>query len=506
MSLTSFVNLYQVREKFKTEFKSVLNNSYKINFYRSSQNKENIRKDIVGIYFGIFEGYVKFYDSFNRKKNISTIEDLISFLTYSKYRNNLCWYYDDSFNLRLILKNLFAKKFEDLEKFGTIEYYAYTIEYEEKKYFHVKNNRNTQIYKFYNLYPFRSNLDPESILYLNQQIRMCHNINNLTNIDNWDNSIIECCIENAKLIKNMANYYGENEDKIESNLRKKIINNPKTSNHSSQGTAFDYLLRFLIRAHNPTAVTRPWIAYGSLNILKGREKKLAVSIINDAEDRYSLFLKEKEINDEVISSTILLAKLDLVARKIECLDDIQMNVDPDDIVDLKNLIEGVPSEMYISKENCFLNPTFGLASYLVGGADADLLIDNTLIDIKTTKEQKFSSLHFNQLMGYVILHSLGRIYSNNTNKVDPHGLFSQGMNFDIEFLNTRIEKIGVYFSRFNHFQTINIKDIIPDGEIDWKLLAWFEAEAQKEFKPYEFKKYFRKSKVKELTKKDISLD
>jgi hypothetical protein len=32
-----------------------------------------------------------------------------------------------------------------------------------------------------------------------------------------------------------------------------------------------------------------------------------------------------------------------------------------------------------------LNPDFGFASKLVGGADADIVLDSTLIDIKTVK-------------------------------------------------------------------------------------------------------------------------
>ena len=49
-----------------------------------------------------------------------------------------------------------------------------------------------------------------------------------------------------------------------------------------------------------------------------------------------------------------------------------------------------------------LNPTFD-GSRDVGGADADLVVDGTLIDIKTTVEQRISNNWLWQLLGYVLL-------------------------------------------------------------------------------------------------------
>ncbi len=49
-----------------------------------------------------------------------------------------------------------------------------------------------------------------------------------------------------------------------------------------------------------------------------------------------------------------------------------------------------------------LNPTFD-GSLGIGGADADLIIDGTLIDIKTTKEQRIRPDWLWQLLGYVLL-------------------------------------------------------------------------------------------------------
>ena len=69
----------------------------------------------------------------------------------------------------------------------------------------------------------------------------------------------------------------------------------------------------------------------------------------------------------------------------------------------------VPEELFRAKRRCVLNPTFGRGSSLVGGADGDLIIDYTLIDIKTTKHLTFEREFFNQLIGYYVLSCIGGI-------------------------------------------------------------------------------------------------
>ena len=51
---------------------------------------------------------------------------------------------------------------------------------------------------------------------------------------------------------------------------------------------------------------------------------------------------------------------------------------------------------------CILNPNFD-GSHDVGGADADLLVDGTLIDVKTTKQNAIDPKWIWQLLGYVLL-------------------------------------------------------------------------------------------------------
>ena len=83
--------------------------------------------------------------------------------------------------------------------------------------------------------------------------------------------------------------------------------------------------------------------------------------------------------------------------------------------------------MFKTESLCILNPIFGRASGLVGGADCDLVIDDTLIDIKTTKYLALKREYFNQLIGYYVLSKIDQIQGA------PRGY--------------AIRRLGIYFSR-----------------------------------------------------------
>ena len=108
--------------------------------------------------------------------------------------------------------------------------------------------------------------------------------------------------------------------------------------------------------------------------------------------------------------------------------------------------------MFTSKKSIHLNPEFGIGSDLVGGAAADLIIDDTLIDIKTISTLEFSITHYRQLIGYWILSKIGKI--NQTEKV-------------------QINNIGIYFARHG------ILKIIPVSQFEnlpsfADFINWFE--------------------------------
>lgn len=300
---------------------------------------------------------------------------------------------------------------------------------------------------------------------------------------------------------------------------------PITTHYSLVGTAFDYLMRFYLKYNDPQAKDWRWVAelaaisavnreaqmskegyddpekipsgvpfkliggmYYPINlelpdetnfedtksliretddewILCERNKALATKakkIIYYSKKVYIEYLSSGIINDRIITASILLAQLDPIFRAGYIDENIGV-VDKGDVKDLKNLISLVPLNDFKAKSICLLNPTFGDASGLVGGADADLLIDNQLIDIKTTKKCDISRDMFNQIIGYYILGKIGSIGKRN---------------FDISNVN----EIGFYFSRYGIKYLYKVDEIIDENKLP-SFIDWFKNRAKDEFNP-----------------------
>ena len=235
---------------------------------------------------------------------------------------------------------------------------------------------------------------------------------------------------------------------------------PQTKHYSLIGTAFDYLLRFHIERLNPDTLKTSWIAELGVAMTKNQPEeyqKLKPLIDTMKAGPYSDYIKTGNLSESLFASSIVLAKLDMIYRIGRLEPDI-MDYQNEDVRDLKNLISIVDDSLFKSNRFCTLNPIFGNASLLVGGADADMIIDDTLIDIKTTKNLKFEREHYNQLIGYYILSKIGKISG----------------------LNEKIKKIGIYFSRHGVLQTIPASQIDENPNFD-SFVKWFEKEARSVF-------------------------
>lgn len=253
-------------------------------------------------------------------------------------------------------------------------------------------------------------------------------------------------------------------------LRDKMLAPPLTKNYSLVGTAFDYLMRFYLQRQNSNTITGTWVAEEAVLLLDNplisrlfgsspQLRKKAKRIIHQAKELYLNYLTAGRMTDELIKHSIYLAQLDVIYRA-GIIDPNLGKADRKDIEDLKNLISVVNPSVFKARFLCILNPTFGKASKLVGGADADILIDDTLIDIKTVKQLELRRRDFNQLVGYYILFLLGGIDMAPVAK---------------------IEKVGVYFSRYGILHAIPVKSFATDSKFP-AFVEWFKNCAQEKYK------------------------
>lgn len=236
-----------------------------------------------------------------------------------------------------------------------------------------------------------------------------------------------------------------------------------TKNPQLIGVAFDYLLRFYIQHLNPHANTRGWVAESSVALLS-RNPKLqdlcneCCKIIDAAKIHHATFLENGVLTDDLLRHTLLLAKIDSF-RRARVIDINLHQINPQDIQDLRNLIAVVDPNQFKTSAPIFLNPVFGMASAMLGGADADLIIGDLLIDVKTIKNFELDLDSFHQLVAYFTLSVLNGSYERG-----QHDYY-------------HIKRVGIYFSRYGHLHTMNIEDIVDAARFP-EFLKWFENRAR----------------------------
>lgn len=130
----------------------------------------------------------------------------------------------------------------------------------------------------------------------------------------------------------------------------------------------------------------------------------------------------------------------------------------EDVEDLRNLVTTLKPDTFRAKNLCPLNPTFSLESIIPRAADVDFLKDETLIDIKTTKNPKLTKSYITQLLGYVTLNEISNIGGQSPKPT--------------------INKIAIYFSRHAYLYVMDLSEVITT-ETYPDFVAWFVEEAKK---------------------------
>ena len=214
---------------------------------------------------------------------------------------------------------------------------------------------------------------------------------------------------------------------------------PPIGNPRRVGTAFDYAMRLcLAKLNHIPANAFPLVAEKAATRRKARE------FMRDFKEKLQYFLEGSSDINDLLADCIVLAKLEPLARgaseNMDWSPDL-FRIENNDSEDLQNLISLIDNKLFVANRQCVLNPIFGESSLIVGGADADFILDDAIIDIKTTKYLKLERQAFRQLLGYFML---------NQREGNMHG---------------EINKLGIYYSRFGILFTFLVPIPINGWEI-----------------------------------------
>lgn len=231
----------------------------------------------------------------------------------------------------------------------------------------------------------------------------------------------------------------------------------KTHDSSVVGTAFDYLARFIVAQKiisNKHSVLEDLTANWALKIIHRHcEKKIAKAIeakYDNGMKQTKNFIDNKDATfDEIIPYASFLARLEIISRSGMLPNDVKGSLlgqeDKKIYADLIRLCE-VFNERFMIQEvikpdsTVVFNPHFGLASISCGGADADIYIDGTLYDFKTSKMTGYRWIEIAQIFGYYYLNCIAT-------RLNDHKASLKGFE---------IKRLAFYRARFGEIEYVDI--------------------------------------------------
>lgn len=284
--------------------------------------------------------------------------------------------------------------------------------------------------------------------------------------------LIKSNSEEGIMLKHIISLAGVNTNEIS----KDILNSEMKAKYlltdyklaSQLGSAFDYLARFVLKHYQvktgETAANDKYVAEHGLNGLlfyTKKEENNYKKVYNTGLDVITDYINgddSPQTFKRLIGVSVYFAKLESIYRSgYSDLKEFSLTKKIDPLVEqeLINQIE-IFIDTFDEKFNIktkpntiYYNPTFGKCSVAVGGADADVIINDTLIDFKSSKYLKSIDEDYIQLVGYY--------------------LFSRVINAP-----TKINNICLYFSRYGKFVEYKFteKDL-PDVESATREMNYF---------------------------------
>jgi len=247
---------------------------------------------------------------------------------------------------------------------------------------------------------------------------------------------------------------------------------PLSTRYTLIGTAFDYLARFktahALGSRNGSGgavdvIDGVWIAERSVEAMRNRPEfaehhetcRRRLDNIRRAVGAY--VGGDATRLREAAAGAQWLAHVDTLHRTGELRNpDARLDVRVhDELLALADAFE--PERLFAGAHRILLNPTYAEASR-VGGADPDLVVDDGIVDIKTTTKLRVDPAHLRQLAGYAAMQLLGGI------RLPDGGLHDAPAAW-----------IGIYFARHGLLQRWRLEDVLPSRAFE-QFYAAFQSE------------------------------
>lgn len=201
------------------------------------------------------------------------------------------------------------------------------------------------------------------------------------------------------------------------------------------GTAYDYWLRCVLRKSDPDIYTT-FLGYRECVSRYGDSPKVSKLLKQHTKSLSDFSKGTLASNASLFEACLFVAKFETEYRSgypVETFD-----VKPQNIEELRCIAEATKIDLFLNK-NTLLNPIFAVkGSKLAIQADGDIVLGDVLLDLKTSSQITLKD-NLRQLIGYWVL---------NTLRGSP----------------INIQRLGVYYPRFNYFIDFSPSDLMTPNE------------------------------------------
>lgn len=135
----------------------------------------------------------------------------------------------------------------------------------------------------------------------------------------------------------------------------------------------------------------------------------------------------------------------------------------DVLAEMEALFGLLREQEWTEGEMVFEKPTFGGHRHILPG-EGDFIVDDLLVDIKTTENPSFTNSFWQQVLLYYVLTDVQRILQDVEGRTYGKEAF-EGKYPDIE-------RVGIYFARYGELKTVDMRDLIDDQDEYEEFRAW----------------------------------
>lgn len=256
--------------------------------------------------------------------------------------------------------------------------------------------------------------------------------------------------------------------------------NTRRLDHKHLGKAIDFFVRAqLTKTTDESNVkSRTQIYESAIDAVNPRDPMVRENMVaanGRVFDAKHHFMYEEYDADETVRGFLDMAYMDSIARSYPNIDGVyalqnlvgESAETPETREELKHFIVGDLSYLPIVKRDLRIGPVFGEVGKMIGGADADLIADGTLYDVKFTMAPTTTDMRRNllQVLGYAYLN---QIEGGMNGSIHSVGFILPRQRMTIAYKLKDLSRSSNALSRYRDVE--RLAQFFHDGELESSFL------------------------------------